>query len=328
MSFSSGVKEELSRQISPARHCRIAEIAAIISLCGKVQIDEEECYQIKISTENAAVARKYFTLLKKTFNINTDILIRRNAYLKKNPTFMAAVSENGDARKILLATKLLDEHGEVGENLSVVGNLVIQNPCCRRAFLRGAFLAAGSISDPEKFYHYEIASTARAKAEQLQSILATFDVEARIVQRKKYFVVYVKEGNQIVNLLNIMEAPVALMELENIRILKEMRGSVNRQVNCETANINKTVSAAVKQIEDIRYIRETIGLEKLQESLYDIAKLRLERPEATLKELGEALDPPVGKSGVNHRLKKLSILADELREKRGSVSRQADRLEE
>ncbi|MCI8517613.1 MAG: DNA-binding protein WhiA [Hungatella sp.] len=328
MSFSSGVKEELSRQISPARHCRIAEIAAIISLCGKVQIDEEECYQIKISTENAAVARKYFTLLKKTFNINTDILIRRNAYLKKNPTFMAAVSENGDARKILLATKLLDEHGEVGENLSVVGNLVIQNPCCRRAFLRGAFLAAGSISDPEKFYHYEIASTARAKAEQLQSILATFDVEARIVQRKKYFVVYVKEGNQIVNLLNIMEAPVALMELENIRILKEMRGSVNRQVNCETANINKTVSAAVKQIEDIRYIRETIGLEKLQESLYDIAKLRLERPEATLKELGEALDPPVGKSGVNHRLKKLSILADELREKRGSVSQQADRLEE
>lgn len=241
---------------------------------------------------------------------------------------MAAVSENGDARKILLATKLLDEHGEVGENLSVVGNLVIQNPCCRRAFLRGAFLAAGSISDPEKFYHYEIASTARAKAEQLQSILATFDVEARIVQRKKYFVVYVKEGNQIVNLLNIMEAPVALMELENIRILKEMRGSVNRQVNCETANINKTVSAAVKQIEDIRYIRETIGLEKLQESLYDIAKLRLERPEATLKELGEALDPPVGKSGVNHRLKKLSILADELREKRGSVSQQADRLEE
>lgn len=328
MSFSSGVKEELSRQISPARHCRIAEIAAIISLCGKVQIDEEDRYQIKISTENAAVARKYFTLLKKTFNINTDILIRRNAYLKKNRTFVVAVSESGDARRVLLATKLLDEHGEVGENLSVVGNLVIQNPCCRRAFLRGAFLAAGSISDPEKFYHYEIASTARAKAEQLQSILATFDVEARIVQRKKYFVVYVKEGSQIVNLLNIMEAPVALMELENIRILKEMRGSVNRQVNCETANINKTVSAAVRQIEDISYIRETIGLEKLQESLYDIARLRLERPEATLKELGEALDPPVGKSGVNHRLKKLSILADELREKSGGISGQADRLKE
>ncbi len=315
MSFSSRVKEELSRQISPARHCRIAETAAIISLCGKVKIDEEDRYSIHISTENAAVARKYFTLLKKTFNISTDIVIRRNAYLKKNRTFMVTVSEDGDARKVLLATKLLDKHGEIGENMSVVGNLVIQNLCCRRAFLRGAFLAAGSISDPEKFYHYEIACTAQAKAGQIRSILSTFDIDARIVQRKKYFVVYVKEGNQIVTLLNVMEAPIALMELENIRILKGMRGSVNRQVNCETANINKTVSAAVKQIEDITYIRDVMGLDQLQEGLCDIAKLRLERPEATLKELGEALDPPVGKSGVNHRLRKLSILAEELREK-------------
>ena len=151
MTFSSRVKEELSRQMSPARHCQIAEMAAILSLCGKVQIDEEDRFSIKINTENVAVARKYFTLLKKTFNISTDVIIRRNAYLKKNRSFGVAVSEDGDARKVLLATKLLDEHGEIGENLSVVGNLVIQNPCCRRAFLRGAFLAAGSISDPEKF---------------------------------------------------------------------------------------------------------------------------------------------------------------------------------
>ncbi|MCI8983771.1 MAG: DNA-binding protein WhiA [Hungatella sp.] len=315
MSFSSRVKEELSRQESPARHCRIAETAAIISLCGKVEIDEDDSYSIKISTENVAVARKYFTLLKKTFNISTEIMIRRNAYLKKNCTFQVSVPKDADARKVLLATKLLDEHGEIGENLSVVGNLVIQNPCCRRAFLRGAFLAAGSISDPEKFYHFEIACVTEAKARQLQNIIATFDMEARIVRRKKYFVVYIKEGSQIVNLLSVMEAPVALMELENIRILKEMRGSVNRQVNCETANINKTVSAAVKQIEDITYIRETEGLDKLPENLEEVARLRLERPEASLKELGEALNPPVGKSGVNHRLRKLSILAEELREK-------------
>ena len=130
--------------------------------------------------------------------------------------------------------------------------------------------------------------------------------------------VYVKEGSQIVDLLNVMEAPVALMELENIRILKEMRGSVNRQVNCETANINKTVSAAVKQMEDIVCIRDMMGLEQLPEGLCQIARLRLERPEASLKELGEALNPVVGKSGVNHRLRKLSILAKELREKGGT----------
>lgn len=316
MSFSSRVKEELSRQISPARHCQIAEIAAIISLCGKIQIDENDQYCIKISTENVAVARKYFTLLKKTFNISTDVVIRHNAYLKRSRTFGVAVTEDADARRVLLATKLLDDQGEVGENLSIVKNLVIQNPCCRRAFIRGAFLAAGSISDPERFYHFEIACTTEEKARQLQSIIATFGLEARIVVRKKYFVVYIKEGSQIVDILNVMEAPVALMELENIRILKEMRGSVNRQVNCETANINKTVSAAVKQIEDITLIRDTIGFDSLPENLEEIARMRLEKPEATLKELGESLDPPVGKSGVNHRLRKLGIMAEELREKR------------
>lgn len=180
---------------------------------------------------------------------------------------------------------------------------------------RGAFLSAGSISDPEKFYHFEITCASMRKAKQLQGLMASFDIEARIVLRKRYFVVYVKEGSQIAELLQIMEAPVALMELENIRIVKEMRNSVNRQVNCETANINKTVSAAVKQMEDIRYIQDTIGLESLPENLQEMARVRLERPEATLKELGEALEPPVGKSGVNHRLRKLSLMAEDLREK-------------
>ena len=328
MSFSSRVKEELSRQLSPARHCQIAEIAAIISLCGKIQIDEDDKYCIKINTENVAVARKYFTLLKKTFNISTDVVIRRNDYLKRNRTYGVSITEDEDARKVLLATKLLDDQGEIGENLSVVKNLVIQNPCCRRAFIRGAFLAAGSISDPERFYHFEIACTTEAKAKQLQSIISTFNLDARIVVRKKYFVVYIKEGSQIVDILNVMEAPVALMELENIRILKEMRGSINRQVNCETANINKTVSAAVKQIEDITYIRDTIGFDSLPENLEEIARARLERPEATLKELGEALDPPVGKSGVNHRLRKLSTLAEDLREKGAAPEWQAGHSKE
>ena len=313
-SFSSRVKEELSRQLSPARHCQIAEIAAIISLCGRIQIDEHDRYRIKISTENVAVARKYFTLLKKTFNISTDVVIRHNSCFKRNWTYGVAVSEDEDARKVLLAVKLLDDRGEIGENLSVVKNLVIQNPCCRRAFIRGAFLAAGSISDPERFYHFEIVCAVKDKAKQLQDIMATFGLDARIVARKKYFVVYIKEGNQIADILNVMEASVALMEFENIRILKEMRGSVNRQVNCETANINKTVSAAVKQTRDITFIKETIGFDSLPKNLADVARARLERPEATLKELGESLSPPVGKSGVNHRLRKLSIMAEDLRE--------------
>ena len=313
MSFSSQIKEELSRQMSPARHCQIAEIAAILSLCGRIQISGDDRYSMKFHTENVTVARKCFTLLKKTFNISTDISIRRNAHLGKNRIYSVCVKQHEDALRVLKATKLLDDTGEIGENLSVVGNVVVQNPCCRRAFLRGAFLASGSITDPEKSYHFEIVCATEPKAKQIQSIMATFNVEAKIVIRKKYFVVYIKEGDQIVDMLNVMEAPLALMELENIRIVREMRGNVNRQVNCETANINKTVSAAWKQINDITYIRDTIGFESLPPNLAEMARLRLEKPEATLKELGEDLEPPVGKSGVNHRLRKLCEMADKLR---------------
>ena len=313
MSFSGKVKEELSRQVAPARHCQIAEIAAILSLCGRIQISGNDHYSIKIHTENVTVARKCFTLLKKTFNIVTDISIRRSNHLAKNRIYSVAVKQHEDAYRILKATKLLADDGEIGENLSVVGNVVVQNSCCRRAFLRGAFLASGSLSDPEKSYHFEIVCATEPKAKQIQSIMATFDIEAKIVVRKKYFVVYIKEGNQIVDMLNVMEAPLSLMELENIRILKEMRSNVNRQVNCETANINKTVSAAMKQIGDIEYIRDTVGFESLPANLAEIARARLEKPEATLKELGEDLEPPVGKSGVNHRLRKLCEIAENLR---------------
>ena len=314
MSFSSSVKDELSRQMPGARHCQIAETAAILSLCGRVKISASDHFWIEIHTENVAVARKYFTLLKKTFNIRTDVSIRSGINPGRSRTYIVAVREHEEALKVLQAVKLINSQGEIGENLSLIRNVVLQNACCRRAFIRGAFLAAGSISAPEKFYHFEIVCPTEPKAEQLKNIIATFDIEAKIVPRKKYYVVYIKEGSQIVDILNVMEAPVSLMELENIRIVKEMRGSVNRQVNCETANINKTVSAAVKQIEDIRFIQSVAGLSGLPESLQEMARIRLERPEATVKELGEALEPPVGKSGVNHRLRKLSLVAEELRQ--------------
>ena len=314
MSFTSSVKDELSRQMPGARHCQIAETAAILSLCGRVKISASDHFWIEIHTENVAVARKYFTLLKKTFNIRTDVSIRSGINPGRSRTYIVAVREHEEALKVLQAVKLINSQGEIGENLSLIRNVVLQNACCRRAFIRGAFLAAGSISAPEKFYHFEIVCPTEPKAEQLKNIIATFDIEAKIVPRKKYYVVYIKEGSQIVDILNVMEAPVSLMELENIRIVKEMRGSVNRQVNCETANINKTVSAAVKQIEDIRFIQSVAGLSGLPESLQEMARIRLERPEATLKELGEALEPPVGKSGVNHRLRKLSLVAEELRQ--------------
>ena len=320
MSFSKDVKDELSRQVSNARHCQIAEIAAIISLCGRIRISEKEEYYIKIQTENLTVARKYFTLIKRVFHINPEIIVRRNINLKKSKIYMLVIKNPNISLMILKATKLIDEQGEIKENLSIVNNLIVQNTCCKRAFIRGAFLAAGSMSEPEKTYHFEIVVATEEKAKQLQEIINTFYIDAKIVRRKKYYVVYVKEGSQIVDLLNIMEAHISLMNLENVRILKEMRNSINRQVNCEAANINKTVIAASKQIEDILYIKEQIGFSELSEGLEEVAKLRIEYPEASLKELGQLLSTPIGKSGVNHRLRKLSIYADQLREQKEEVS--------
>lgn len=314
MSFSSGVKEELSRTQNTARHCQIAEIAAIISMCGGVSISEKNSFRLKIQTENVFVARKYFTLLRKAFNIKVEVSIRQNIFSKTSRMYTVAVLKHEDALQILKAAKLINRNMDIEENFSLADNLVIQKSCCKRAFLRGAFLAAGSISDPQKFYHFEIVCADVHKAVQLQEIIRFFEMDAKIVRRKKYFVVYLKEGAQIVDMLNVMGAHVSLMDLENVRILKEMRNSVNRKVNCETANIHKTVSAAVRQIEDIRYIQRTIGFEQLSEGLAEVARLRLEQPEATLKELGMMLSPVVGKSGVNHRLRKLSTLAEKLRE--------------
>ena len=182
-----------------------------------------------------------------------------------------------------------------------------------KGMIREAFMQSGSISDPEKFYHLEIVFTENEDAVRIQKMIEGFGLGAKIAKRKGNYVVYLKEGAQIADMLRIMEAPLALMEFENIRILKEMRNSINRQVNCEAANLGKTISAAVKQVEDIKYICSTVGLEQLPEGLAQTAKMRLEHPEATLKELGELMDPPLGKSGVNHRLKNLSALADDLR---------------
>lgn len=318
MSFSGNVKEELSEHWSSARHCQIAELAAILGLCGSIIINSRNEYRVKVHTENKAVARKVFTLIKKTFNIESDISIRRNIQ-KQSVSYSVVVKQHQDALRVLQAVKLIDEHLDGFEEVRIVNPIVVQQTCCKRAFIRGAFLAAGSMSDPKKAYHFEIVCAAEPMAEQIQELMSSFSMDAKIVQRKKSYVVYLKEGSQIVDILNIMEAHVSLMELENVRILKEMRNTVNRKVNCETANLNKTVSAAVKQLEDITYLRDTIGLEKLSEGLEEVALARLSHPDASLKELGALLSPPVGKSGVNHRLRKLGDLAEKVRKEQGGV---------
>lgn len=292
MSFSGEIKEELATQYAKARHCNLSELSAILNVCGEFFRDRNGICSLRFKTENFPVARKCFTLMKKTFNIKTDIVIRHNP-------------QKGSFNYML--------YGK-GEELLAVEHAMVQAVCCKRAYIRGAFLAAGSVSDPNKSYHFEIVCGSEGQAEYLKKMLQSFGLDAKIVIRKHNYIVYLKEGAQIVDALNVMEAPGALMDLENVRIMKEMRNSVNRQVNCETANIKKIVSAAVRQREDIEYIRDTVGFDRLPEGLRTIALARLTYPDAPLKELGAALEPPLGKSGVNHRLRKLSGIADRLRE--------------
>lgn len=305
MSFSSEVKDELVKHASASRHCQLAELSAILHFCGVLNRDENGRLVLGLQTENGCVIRKCFTLLKKAYNIETNI-VQRNHMCVDFPM------EEEILEKLLRATKYLDEDG-LKRFMTPVNRVVVKNSCCRRAFIRGAFLCIGSMSDPGKSYHLEFVCDTRPQAEQITEQLGYFEIDARIIARKKYQVVYIKEGSQIVDLLNVMEAYVSLMNFENERIYKEMRNSVNRRVNCEAANITKTVNASARQVEDIILIRDTRGLDSLPDNLRDMANVRLEYPDATLTELGRYLSEPVGKSGVNHRLRRLSEIAEAIR---------------
>ena len=289
MSFSSDVKDELFSVFPKARHCQIAETAGLASIILRTETATDT---FRIDTENKKILVKFFTLLQQTIKIDRGDGTSLNA-------------SDGRKLKELLKTD--------GDDLTVTKEVIIEQDCCRRSFLRGIFLAAGSVSDPNKSYHFEIVCHTMQQAEEVKKLIDSYECEAHIVERKGHFVVYLKEGSQIVTMLGIIGAPKALMDFENIRILKEMRENVNRQVNCETSNIRKSVSAAVRQIEDIRYIQDSGHFSELPATLQEAARLRLENPDMPLYELGQKCSPPVGKSGINHRLRKIGQMACDIR---------------
>ena len=278
MSFSSDVKNELLTGISSSKHCKLAELGAMVLMTGRFVDDKWQEPE-----DNSYVSDKSRQLIKL---LGIDI-------------------ESQEGKKSL---KLVN----TGAGYTI-DNLLIERSCCKQAFLRGAFLAAGSVTNPEKGYHLEIVCDTKTQAEMLVNIIQSFGVCPKTINRKKYYVVYVKDGSGIVDLLNVMGAHMSLMNMENVRILKDFRNTYNRKVNCEVANLNKTVSAAVKQIDDIEYIIKTKGLNYLPDNLRALAEIRVEYEQASLKELGDMMNPPLGKSGVNHRLRKISEIADELR---------------
>ncbi|SHE69685.1 DNA-binding protein WhiA [Clostridium fallax] len=312
MSFSSKVKGEICRYVNLSKEEALAEISAIMKVSGTLAFSGRQI-SFKITTENPASARLMFTLLKEHFNIHSRLMVKRSNSLKKNNIYMVLITEEMGAKELLRETGILKEtDGIMSLDYGIDQELVSKDENAR-AYIRGAFIGGGSISNPEKTYHLEFVTHSLEYAEDLSRLINRFDLNSKVIQRKSSYIVYIKEGEQIVDLLNIIGAHSSLLELENIRIMKEMRNNVNRLVNCETANLSKTVNAAVRQVESIKLIQKEIGLGRLPKNLREIAELRLEYPDESLKELGELLDPPVGKSGVNHRLRKIEKIAEELR---------------
>ena len=319
MSFSATTKNELSRIPLAEGCCSIAELAALVRMNGTIQISGMKKVNLKFTTENAAIARRIFSLLKTIYATEVEVMVRRNKQLKKNNNYLIVINNKEISKKILEDVGFIrGESSFFNPNFTIPGE-IIENRCCKRAYIRGAFLGGGSISNPEKTYHLEFVTSNEEHAVDLSNVINSFGLNSKIVTRKENFVVYIKEGEQIVDLLNIIGAHQALLKLEDIRVLKNVRNNINRIVNCETANLGKTIDASMRHVENIKYIQDTIGLNKLPDNLREIAELRLEYSEASLKELGMMLEPPVGKSGVNHRFRKIEEIADKLRGERGNV---------
>ncbi|SDY45717.1 DNA-binding protein WhiA [Tindallia californiensis] len=313
MSFSTDTKEELARIIPDKRCCQLAELSGIIGAIGSIDLKGRQGLSVSLTTENPSTARKIFKMIKSTFFIHTEIQVTKANRFRKNKQYRLIVQNTEASKKVLQNTELIKiENGCISLQYDNPVKL-LKDEACKRAFLRGAFLASGSLSSPEKNYHLEYVSDRAQHLQHIQQLLKKYGIEGRIIERKGYHVLYIKEGEQIVDLLNIIGAHNALLTLENIRILKQMRNDINRIVNCETANLSKTVQASMKQVEMIKYIDQRIGMEQLPETLKNIAFIRLKYPEASLKELGEKIDPPIGKSGVNHRFRKLEQIEKKLR---------------
>jgi cell division protein WhiA len=308
MSFASETKKELTT-LELKDCCGKAELSALIRMNGSLSFSNRKLV-VDIQTENAAIARRIYTLIKKNFEVPVELLVRKKMRLKKNNVYIVRLAKQ--AKEILEDLKIL------GEGFTFTHDIAeefVKKKCCRRSYLRGAFLAGGSVNNPEtSSYHLEVASLYKEHNDSLCELMNTFDLNSKTLERKKGFITYLKEAEKITDFLNIIGAHSSLMHFEDIRIVRDMRNSVNRLVNCETANLNKTIGASIRQVENIRFIEKTAGLHILPEKLREIAELRVQFQDVTLKELCDMVSGgSISKSGINHRLRKIDEIADKLR---------------
>lgn len=301
LGFSSQTKQELVHLLPKDRCCLLAELAAYYDFNG---FFIETGGYLDFNSSSPVAARRQLKLIRTLYPaVHAQILVKR-ARLLKHQVFAVRIASAASAQTV---------HADLHQLPRLQKEpLVYRKKCCRRSYARGAFVAHGSITNPERTYHLEISTDKTQVAAKVLAVVRSLGLDAKVTDRKGDRVVYLKEGEQIATLLNIMGAHQALLEFENVRVLKEMRNSINRLVNCETANVDKTVAAAMDQLEDIHRIDQAMGIDALEPKLQSVAKTRLANPYASLAELGSLMEPPMSKSGVNYRLKQLREISKEL----------------
>lgn len=309
MSFSHDVRNELARVMPEKECCCKAELSALLA-SGAIVIrsGEDEC-NLKIRVENAATARKIFKLLKESYGLQSKVHIENRKRFGKTKIYEVETNFLADNLSILQELHIIEDNNS---SKSKKGSHVTRKSCCKRAYLRGIFLSRGFVNRPENDYHLEIVFNDEKLATHVQKLLIRFGIDARIFERKSSLVLYVKESEKIGDFLRVVGANRALLEFENVRIIKSMRNHVNRQVNFETANLAKTIDASVRQIDLINRAREKEGWNKLPAQLKELALLRIDYPDYTLKELGELTQPPLSKPGVAYRMRRLEQMAEDI----------------
>lgn len=306
MSFSSDMKSELA--VLPVENmcCACAELSAIVAFAGRLR-KTDNGYVFSVITENAKVAKRVYDLIKFVFDINARIVISKN----KESSYGVRIKGDAEILQILKTLDLIPQDASIDQILGITVNLeLLDKKCCKKAFVRGAFIVAGAMINPEKNYHLEFVTHRYRLHMQFAKLLADFNLNSKTVIRKSNYVMYFKNSEDIADLLAVMGASNAIMEYQNTRIYKELRNDVNRRMNCDMANLDKTMNAASKQIEAIEKLMRKGVFSSLPDQLRRTAELRLENSDVSLAEIGKMLNPPIGKSGVNHRLRRIVEMAD------------------
>ena len=304
MSFTAEVKDELSRVEGRCPDCEVAELAALVRVCGSLSFRGSGNYVIRVSTETGAVARTVIRLAHTIFDLDTTLTVRRSN-LHKTRNYLIEIPEQRGLEEALIRMGVL----VLGQGLATgVAARVVQRPCCRASYLRGAFMAGGFIADPRGDFHLEIAVTGEEFADDVVELLDDEGVTARVNKRRGAYAIYLKSFDDIVRLLTIIGATRTALAVENVRVMKSVKNDVNRRVNAEIANQARSTGAAADQLALIDAVEREVGIDALPPALAEFCRARRAHPDLSLRDLGAAMVPPMSKSALYHRVLRLERL--------------------